>query len=90
MAGGYTNHHEIDTTEVFPYTGSGAGSWREVGILPSPRYGLRAARVSDLLLATGGTNSGTNGPAGGMVEILTWDSALQCLRVLVCGGPHAV
>ena len=71
------NHHELASTEVFPYTGSGADSWRKAGSLPSPRYGLRAAKVGDLLYATGGANSGATGPAGTMGEILTWDSAVS-------------
>ena len=69
VTGGFSNG-PLDTTEVFPYTGPGAGSWREAGRLPSPREGLRAAKVGDLLHVTGGYDP----DSGDMDEILAWDS----------------
>ena len=74
MTGGFGGGDRI--TEVFPYTGPGAGSWREAGLLPSPRYALRAAKVRDLLLVTGGTDD-----SSGMDEILTWDSVSESWSV---------
>ena len=62
---------------MFPYTGPGAGSWREAGLLPSLRAGLRAAKVGDLLHVTGGAIDGT----GYMEEILTWDSVSESWSV---------
>ena len=59
---------------MFPYTG--ASSWREAGLLPSAREGLRAARVGDLLHVTGGGY----GPSD-VDEILTWDSVSESWAV---------
>ena len=57
---------------MFPYTGPGAGSWREAGLLPSPRGALRAAKVGDLLHVTGGYDTSSD-----MDKILTWDSVSE-------------
>ena len=69
----------LDTTELFPLTGPGAGSWREAGLLPSPRYGLRAAKVGELLHVTGGYNADS---FSDMEEILTWDSVSESWSVV--------
>ena len=61
---------------MFPYTGPGAGSWREAGLLPSFRYSLRAAKVGDLLHVTGGYDA-----YGDLDEILTWDSVSESWSV---------
>ena len=63
---------------MFPYTGPGEGSWREAGLLPSPRAGLRAANIGDLLHVTGGYNAAS----GDMDEILTWDSVSESWSVV--------
>ena len=75
VTGGFSNG-PLDTTEVFPYTGPGAGSWREAGRLPSPREGLRAAKVGDLLLVSGGGDPSINTD-----EILSWDSVSETWSV---------
>ena len=61
---------------MFPYTGPGAGSWREAGLLPSPRNNLRAAKISDLLHVLGGYDGSSY-----MEEILTWDSVSESWSV---------
>ena len=62
----------LDTTEVFPYTGPNAGRWREAGLLPSHRTGLRAAKIGNLLHVT---------DTKFLDEILTWDSASESWSV---------
>merc|ERR1711971_603708 len=49
--------------------------WREVegGELPSPRYGLRATLVGDILFVTGGQDAGTNY----FTSILSWDPVAE-------------
>ena len=76
VTGGFSFPYYLDTTEVFPFTGLGAGSWREAGLLPSPRGALRAARVGDLLHVTGGYDTSSD-----MDEILTWDSVSESWSV---------
>ena len=61
---------------MFPYTGPGAGSWREAGLLPSPLDGLRAAKVGDLLHVTGGDDGSSD-----MDKILSWDSISETWSV---------
>ena len=73
--GAYTDY--LSSTELFPYTGPGAGSWREAGLLPSARGGLRAAKLGQLLLVTGGAISDSSG----MGEVLTWDSVSESWSV---------
>ena len=75
--GGISYGHYQATTEVFPYTGPRAGSWRQAGLLPSPRAGLRAARLGELLHVTGGSGDGSSD----MEEILTWDSVSESWSV---------
>ena len=66
-----------DKTDVFDYTIPHAGSWRAGGRLPSPRYGLRAAMVGDLLHVSGGYDP----DSGDMDEILAWDSVSETWSV---------
>ena len=61
---------------MFPYTDPGASSWREAGLLPSPRADLCAAKVGDLLHVTGGGYFSSD-----MDEILTWDSVSEAWSV---------
>ena len=72
---GGTNYNGLqwtttDTTEVFPYTGPDAGSWRVAGLLPSPRAGLRAARLADLV------------HVNDRDEMLAWDSVSETWTVV--------
>ena len=64
---------------MFPYTGPRAGSWREAGLLPSPRSDLVAGKVGDLLHVTGGNEFYEN--YSYMDEILTWDSVSESWSV---------
>ena len=59
---------KINLNQVAVYS-SGGLHWREVagGELPSPRYGLRAAMVGDVLHVTGGAD------ANALTSILAWD-----------------
>ena len=52
------------------YSSGSPLDWREVegGQLPSPRGGLRATRVGDILFVTGGRDVG-----GTLSSILSWD-----------------
>ena len=74
--GGF-NGDLLGSTELFPYSGSNAGSWHEAGLLPSPRTGLSAGKVGDLLHVTGGRNDDSRY----MEEILTWDSVSESWSV---------
>ena len=49
--------------------------WREVegGELPSPRYGLRATMVGDILFVTGGQDVDVNE----LTSILSWDPVAE-------------
>ena len=77
VTGGLYSSDQLSTTELFPLTGPSTGSWREAGLLPSPRAGLRAAKVGELLHVTGGYND----VSGDMEEILTWDSVSESWSV---------
>ena len=72
-----SDDHWQDKTDVFDYTIPHAGIWRTAGRLPSPRYGLRAAMVGDLLHVTGGYDP----DSGDMDEILAWDSVSETWSV---------
>ena len=69
---------------------SGGFAWREVegGELPSPRYGLRAAMVGDVLHVTGGADVNY-----GLTSILAWDSDTESwqhvVELNVARGFHA-
>ena len=53
------------------YSSGSQLEWREVegGELPSPRYGLRAALVGDILFVTGGLDDDYHA----LTSILSWD-----------------
>ena len=61
---------KINLNQVAVYS-SGGLAWREVegGELPSPRSGLRAAMVGDVLHVTGGNDDDDNY----LTSILAWD-----------------
>ena len=61
---------KINLNQVAVYS-SGGFEWREVagGELPSPRSGLRAAMVGDVLHVTGGVDDSNNV----LTSILAWD-----------------
>ena len=56
------------------YSSGGQLEWREVegGELPSPRSGLRASFVGDILFATGGNDALTY-----LTSILAWDPVAE-------------
>ena len=64
---------KINLNQVAVYS-SGGLHWREVagGELPSPRYGLRAAMVGDVLHVTGGADVNY-----GLTSILAWDPVVE-------------
>ena len=76
---GGNNGGKVDTTEVLPLTGPGAGSWREAGRLPSPRENIRAARFGNLLYVAGGREA--NWPAPLIDKILAWDDVSESWSV---------
>ena len=45
----------LASTELLDYSAP-AGGWREAGQLPSPRLGLRAARLGQAIFVTGGAD----------------------------------
>ena len=55
------------------YSSGGQLEWREVegGQLPSPRWGLRATVVGDILFVTGGWDGGY------LTSILSWDPVAE-------------
>ena len=57
------------------YSSGSQLEWREVegGQLPSPRYGLRATLVGDVLYVTGDRDDGGNG----LTSILSWDPVAE-------------
>ena len=71
---------KINLNQVAVYS-SGGLQWREVegGELPSPRSGLRAAMVGDVLHVTGGhlppDQPGRDGPD--ITSILAWDPVAE-------------
>ena len=56
------------------YSSDSSLEWREVegGELPSPRYGLRATVVGDLLFVTGGWDGNKH-----LKSILSWDPVAE-------------
>ena len=64
---------KINLNQVAVYS-SGGLHWREVegGELPSPRSGLRAAMVGDVLHVTGGAEGNS-----GITSILAWDPVTE-------------
>ena len=65
---------KINLNQVAVYS-SGGFAWREVegGELPSPRSGLRAAMVGDVLHVTGGADDDNNF----LTSILAWDPVAE-------------
>ena len=59
-------NQRLASTEVLDYSAP-AESWRQAGLLPSPRIGVRAARIGDVLYVTGGYDG-----QGDMDDILSW------------------
>jgi len=55
VTGGWDGYGPVNSTEVLDLSSSG-NEWREAGMLPSARYGLRAASLGDVLYVTGGDN----------------------------------
>ena len=70
----------LDTTEVFPYSSypGGADSWRAASRLPTGRTDLRAAKLGQLLLVSGGVDMEAE---GNLDEILAWDSVSETWSV---------
>jgi len=67
VVGGENGQTELDSTEVMDYTNG--GSWRVAGVLPSPRYGLKAAAIDGQLYVLGGNEKNTEATD----EILSWE-----------------
>ena len=70
-------HSQVATynlhSQVATYTeGSSKLEWREVGNLPSARYGLRAALVDNVIHVTGGFDDDYF-----LASILAWDSSSE-------------
>ena len=57
---------DLASTELLDYSAP-AGGWREAGQLPSPRRGLRAARLGQVVHVTGGHDG-----HGYMDSVLSW------------------
>ena len=57
------------------FSSGGQLAWREVdsGLLPSPREGLRASVVDDVLFVTGGQDAREND----LTSILSWDPVAE-------------
>jgi len=72
VTGGWDGYGPVNSTEVLELSDSAKG-WREVGMLPSARYGLRAATLGDILYVTGGDD----GSAQDMDEVLAWDGVAE-------------
>jgi len=77
VTGGYSSGplgDELSSTEVAVYSSDGQLEWREVegGELPSPRYGLTATLVGDILFVIGGRNGNSN-----VDSILSWDPVAE-------------
>jgi len=67
--GGFYNQDYLSSTEVAVYTaGVNQLEWRESGQLPSPRRGLRAAMVDNVLYLIGGGDNDNY-----LTSILSWD-----------------
>lgn len=78
VTGGVPEHafgRRLSSTEVAVYSSGGQLEWREVegGQLPSPREGLRATVVGDILFVTGGYDDGNNV----LTSILSWDPVAE-------------
>ena len=70
VTGGYKDGQYLSSTEVFDYSQGSPATWREVGTLPSPRRGLRGARVAGVYYVSGGAYyDGSNQYYG---DILAW------------------
>jgi len=92
VTGGWTSSRSyLSSTEVAAYSSDGQLEWREVegGQLPSPRLGLRASVIGDLLFVTGGEDGDYNY----VTSILSWDpvaeSWQQAGNVAVARDLHA-
>ena len=89
VSGGISGPDALSTTELFPYNSPDASSWRDAGLLPSGRFGIRAAKVRDLLYVTGGLSE-----SGYMDEVLVWDTASESWSVVdhmkTTRGHHSV
>jgi len=77
VTGGYSDsagYVDLSSTEVATYSSGGQlEEWREVdgGELPSPRLGLQATLVGDILFVTGGYGNGY------FTSILSWDPVAE-------------
>jgi len=76
VAGGWNGYGPINSTEVLEMDNYGS-KWREVGMLPSPRYGLRGATLDKVLYVTGGDG----GSAKDTDEVLAWDTVAEAWAV---------
>ena len=61
------------------YTGGRQLEWRETGSgqLPSPRRGLRAATVDNIIFVSGGWGPTTSGGDDSFRDILSWDPTTE-------------
>ena len=57
----------LTSTELLDFSAP-AGGWREAGQLPSPRSGLRAAKLGQVVHVSGGRDDGSF-----LDSILSWD-----------------
>ena len=76
--------------QVTKYTGVYPLKWRETGQLPSPRFGLRAAFVDNVIYVSGGLQSNW---ADRITSILYWDPSVESWQpagdLAVARGYHA-
>ena len=65
------NNTNLFCHQVAIYTGGSQLEWREVesGELPSPRFGLRAATIDNVIFVTGGQDDNQKASTA----ILSWD-----------------
>ena len=68
-----SHYKDIFNNQVATYTGGSQLEWREVGQLPSGRYGLRATIVDNVIFVTGGLGDGGND----LTSILSWDRSTE-------------
>ena len=68
-----TNKCKLLPNQVAVYSAGSPLVWREVegGELPSPRYGLRATVVGDVLYTSGGRDDDSNH----LTSVLSWNPA---------------
>ena len=79
MTGGRYHAKNVASTELLDYSAP-AGGWREAGQLPTPREGLRAAKLGHLILVLGGHDDGymlDGQDYGYMDTVLSWSPGTE-------------